>query len=180
MGDWSDVGSGHHLWVQLSFRVGVWAHVCGWILFMGGVCGMWAASCLWWVGWSSVSSPVAVTIMHEPYQISQQASCMGRVNSQAGIFPYSVTYKPGGGWCVGQWAQWWCSLLVTMSGTVFRVQCALPNKEMAVFQMKNSNRMGENSEKKIGDGAHCWWWHWALFFQGPVRISKYGRCGYAK
>ena len=29
--------------------------------------------------------------------------------------------------------QWWCALLVTMSGTVFRVQCALPNKEMGAF-----------------------------------------------
>ena len=29
--------------------------VGGWVLFMGGVRGMWAASCLSWVGWSSVS-----------------------------------------------------------------------------------------------------------------------------
>ena len=29
--------------------------VCGGVLFMGGVRRMWAASCLSWVGWSSVS-----------------------------------------------------------------------------------------------------------------------------
>ena len=29
-------------------------------------------------------------------------------------------------------------------------------RKWALFQMKNSNKLGEISEKKIGDGAHCW------------------------
>ena len=45
--------------------------------------------------------------------------------------------------------------MVTTLGTVFRVQCALPNKEMGAFPNENSNKIGEIQKKKMGDGAHC-------------------------
>ena len=70
---------------------------------------------------------------------------------------------------------WWqCQALFSGSSAHFQI------RKWALFQIKSSNKIGKNLEKKIGDGAHCWWWCWALFCQGPVRISKYGRCGYAE
>ena len=46
------------------------------------------------------------------------------------------------------WAQKWCSLLVATLGTVFRVQCALPNIEMYAFANENGNKIGGISQEK--------------------------------
>ena len=41
--------------------------------------------------------------------------------------------------------------------------------------MKNSNKIGEISQEKIGDGDDV-----GQCFQGTLYISKYGMCNYAK
>ena len=57
--------------------------------------------------------------------------------------------------------------------------CTSKYRNGCFLQMKNSNKIKEISQEKIGDGATVgddvgqW-------FQGAVHISKYGKRGYAK
>ena len=60
----------------------------------------------------------------------------------------------------------------------FSVQCAFPNMEGVA--MLNTNKAVKYRKKKSEKNRGMLVLMFGCCFQGPVHISTYGRCGYAK